>query len=249
MAEDYSYLGAGKFKIREYGSAAPFVEVGNCSKLDLAPQTEEKSLPNYTEPGGGTQNSVERVTGVEIAYTFHDYSPENFARALRGIATKEVAGNVAAEAVVAYEGGSTPLTKIPLAITSVEPVGGGTPYEEGEDYELSPEGILIPDGSAIPAPIAGAPNIEVAYTYAAQTRVEAMVTSSKQYEGIFVGLNEARSGKPVIVHVHKFNGGLLQTMSLIGEDYGAGEVTSKVLMDGTKQGAGISKYFHVKMVD
>jgi hypothetical protein len=248
MAEDYSYLGAGKFKVREYGSAAPFVEVGNCSALNLSPQIEEKSLPNYTEPGGGTQNSVERVTGVDISYTFHDFSPDNFARSLRGVATVAVAGSVAAEAVVAYKGGATPLARIPSEITSVETAGGGVAYTEGDDYEFSPEGIYIPAGSAIPDPIAGAPNIEVAYDYLAQTTVEAMVNSSKQYEGIFVGLNEARSGAPVVVRVHKFSGGLLQQMSLIGEDYGAGEVNGKVLLDGTKTGVGISKYFKATLV-
>ena len=247
--EDYSYLGSGEMQIREYGAAAPFIGAGNCSALNLSPQTDTKTLPNYTEPGGGNQNTVERLTGVEMGYTFHDFSPDNFARALRGAATLIAAGNVTAEAVVGYKGGFTPLAKIPLAITSVEPVGGGTPYVAGEDYELRNGGIFIPTTSDIPNPVAGAANFEVDYSNAAQTKVEALINPAKQYEVVFTGLNEARSGKAVRVRIHKVSGGVLQQMSVLGDDYGAGEVTGSLLLDTTKVGSQISKYFVVEQVN
>ena len=71
---------------REYQAAAPFIEAGNCSALSFSPQANSIELQNFTEPGGGLQNEVNRLTGVEMAYTFHDFSPDNIARGLRGTA-------------------------------------------------------------------------------------------------------------------------------------------------------------------
>lgn len=249
MAEDYSYLGSGMIHFREYQAAAPFIEAGNCSALSFSPQANSIELQNFTEPGGGLQNEVNRLTGVEMAYTFHDYSPDNIARGLRGTATAAVAGTATDEEIVAYKGGFTPFARIPTAITTVEPAGGGTAFTAGTDYELRNGGIYIPATSTITNPVAGAENIQVTYTYAAQTKVEALINSAKTYEVVFTGLNEARSGKAVRIHAHKVSGGVLAQFAAIGEEFGAGEVTGKLLQDGTKTGGGISKYFTVEIVN
>jgi hypothetical protein len=249
FAQDYSYIGSGNIYLREYGSAAPFVDVGNCSALTVSPQEEEKTLADYTAPGGGTRNEVRRLTGVEVAYTFHDFSPENFKIALRGESATVTAGTATEEEVVAYKGGFTPLAKIPTAITTVIPAGGGAAYSAGTDYVLQDGGIYIPSGSTIPDPVAGAANIEVTYTYGAQKKVEALVNGNKQYELLFVGLNEARSSKKTRVTIHKVSAGVLQAMALLGDDFGAGEVTGKALSDTTKSGVGISKYMTIEIED
>jgi len=248
MAEDYSYLGSGMIHFREYQAPAPFIEAGNCSALNLAPQINTLELANHTQPGGGIQNAVDRITGVDLSYTFHDFSPENIARALRGGATPAVAGTSTDEAVIAYKGGFTPLAFIPTAITSVKRAGSATVYAVGTDYEFRNGGLFIPSTSAIVAPVAGAPNIQVTYTYPAQTKVQAMIHSAKQYEVLFTGLNEARSGRAVRIWVHKVSGGVLSSFAALGEEYGAGEVTGKALLDDSKSGTGISKYFTVEMV-
>ena len=81
-----SAYSVGNILIREKGSAAPFVEVGNCSALTLSPQENVLQQQDYTKPGGGLRNQVRRVTGVDMAYTFHDFAAENFARSLRAAA-------------------------------------------------------------------------------------------------------------------------------------------------------------------
>lgn len=243
--QDQSYLGSGQFLLREYGAAAPFVEVGNCSALTLSPQTEKKTLADHTAPGGGVRNEVERLTGVEMAYTFHDFAPENFVRALRGTTAAVAAGTVADEEVVAYKGGYTPLSRIASGITAVKIASGATTYAEGTDYVFQNGGIFIPATSTIANPVAGAANIKVSYTNLAQTKVQALVNPAKQYEGLFLGLNEAQSGKAVRITVHKLSGGLLQQLGLIGDDYGQGEVTGSLMSD-TSKGAGLSKYFTVE---
>lgn len=248
-SQDYSYLGSGSLLIREYGSAAPFLSVGNCSALTLSPQEDVKSLQDYTQPGGNKRSEIRRLTGVDMSYTFHDYSVENFARGLRSTASTVTAGTATAESVVAYKGGYTPLAKIATAITSVEPVGGGTPYTVDTDYELRDGQLYIPTGSTISAPVGGAANCEVDYSYAAQKKVEALVNANMQYEAMFVGLNEARSGKRVRLVLHKISGGVLQQMAVLGDDYGAGEINGSLLSDSTKTGNGISQYFTVEQED
>jgi hypothetical protein len=245
--DDYSYLGSGQIYIREFGSDAPLVEVGNCSACNLSPQTEQKELRDFTTPGGGLRNEVSRNTGVELAYTFHDFSPANLARALRGDAAAVTAGSALDEAHAAYEGGFVKFNRIPSGNIVVTGSGGTPTYVEGTDYEVRAGGIYILDGTSIPAPVGGANNILVDYNYAAQDKVQAMVNSAKNYELVFAGLNEARSGKATVIHCHKVSGGVIQQFAAIGEDYGAGEVTGKLLQDTTKTGTGISKYFTVEM--
>lgn len=245
---DYSYLGSGHLLVREYGAAGPFLAIGNCSALEFAPQVNTVQLTDFTSPGGGPRNRVDRVTDVQFNFTFHDFHGENFARFLRGTSAPVVAGTATAEAVVGYKGGWTPLAKYAATITSVEPVGGGVPYVAGTDYELDNGGIFVPSGSAIPAPVAGAANFEIDYTYGAHTVTEALVNSAKQYTLIFVGLNEARSGKAVRVTAHKVSGGVLASLGLLGEDYGGGEVSGSLIADTTK-GAGLSKYLQILQVD
>ncbi|WP_127158488.1 hypothetical protein [Xanthomonas arboricola] len=242
--DDYSYLGSGKVLIREFGAAAPFEEVGNVSALNFSPQTNTITLADSTKPGGGTRNRVDRVTEVQMAYTFHDFAPGNFARALRGTVTTVAAGNVVAEPVVAYPGGFIPLARRATAITSVKNPAGTTTYDAGADYELRDGGLFIPADSDIPAPVNGAANLIIAYSHGAAKRVEALTTSQKQYEVLFLGLNEARSGKEVRVHAHKVSGGVMAQLGLIGEEYGSGEVTGALLAD-TSKGAGLSQYFTV----
>ena len=249
MSEDYSYLGTGQIYVREWGSDAPLVEVGNCSAVNLSPQIESKELADFTTPGGGLRNEVSRNKGVDFGYTFHDFSPANLARALRGDVALVAAGTATAEDAVAYEGGFIPLAKLPLAITEVTNTGDTVTYTEGTDYEMRPGGIFILDGTTIADSVAGAANLKVTYTYGAQKKVQAMVNSAKQYEIVFAGMNEARSGKVSRIQCHKVSHGVMAQFAAIGEDYGAGEVTGKLLQDTTKTGTGISRYFIVEQED
>jgi hypothetical protein len=244
---DYSYLGSGHILVREYGSAAPFLAIGNCSAFDISPQLNTLQLADFTNPGGGSRNRVDRITDVQFSFTFHDFHGENFARFLRGTSTDVIAGTATAEEVVAYEGGWNPLAKYAKTVTSVTSIDGLTTFTAGTDYELDNGGLFIPDTSTIPAPVAGAANCKATYAYDAHTVTEAMLNSAKQYTLLFVGLNEARSGKGMRVTAHKVTGGVLATLGLLGEDYGGGEVSGSLLPDSTK-GAGLSKYLQIVQV-
>lgn len=245
--QDYSYLGSGQIYARVFGAAAALIAIGNCSSLNLSPQVESKELKDFTTPGGGLQNEVSRNTGVELSYTFHDFSAANFARALRGDATSIAGGTETDEAAVAYKDGFLALAKIPSAVTEVTDSAGVVTYVEGTDYELRSGGLFVLAAGAIPDAIAGAANILVTYTFATQEKVQAMVNPATQYELIFAGMNEARSGKVTRINCFKVSHGVMQQLAALGEDYGAGEVTGKLLKDGSKTGTGISQYFTVEM--
>lgn len=247
--EAKSYIGSGQIYVREWGSNDPQIEVGNCSQVNLAPQVESKTLPDYTTPGGGLASEVSRNTGVDFSYTFHSFNADNLARAMRGEVTIVPAGTVTDEAHASYEGGFIKLAKIPSGSIVVTDNTATTTYTEGTDYEVRTGGIFILAGTTIPDSVAGANNIKVDYAYAAQKRVQAMVNSAKNYEVTFAGLNEADSGKATVIQMHKVSHGVMSQFAAIGDDFGAGEVTGKLQKDTTKTGTGVSQYYYVDMED
>lgn len=110
------------------------------------------------------------------------------------------------------------------------------------DFQVKPEGILILGGS-IPD---GAP-IKVSYSYAAYSAVEALTAGGQIYELSFGGLNEANSNSPVILDIYRLRISAASALGFISDDFASLEVTGKVLMDSTKTGTGVSKYFRVQM--
>lgn len=113
---------------------------------------------------------------------------------------------------------------------------------EGTDYEVRKEGLLILGGA-----ILDGDGISLAYSYAAYSVVEALTTGSLIYELSFGGLNEADNNSPVILDIYKLKISAAKAIDFIGDDFASLEVTGKVLMDATKTGAGVSKYFRVQM--
>ncbi len=241
---DYSYLGSGKVYMREYGADLGLKFIGNVSALNFAVSEETKELRDYTQPGGGTYNEVRRIQSVEMNLTGHDFSPENLARVLYGTTSTIATGTVTSEAAEAYKDALVPLAHIPLSITSVTGVGATPTYVVDTDYQLTEAGLYIPAGSSI----ADSTPIEVTYTRADYDAVEALTQSGKEYELVFEGLNEARSGKQTIVKVHRVRVGAAQNVGLIGDEYGALEVSGKLLKDTTIVGAGLSQYFKVSII-
>lgn len=239
---DYSYLGVGKIYMRIAGASAALIEIGNASQLDLTPVSDQKELVDFTALGGGLQNSVQRVKSVDMSFIAHDLSPDNIARGLWGGVTPITTAAVTAEAVTARKGGLVRLANVASAVTAVKK--GVTTFVAGTDYEVRAGGIFIYTTGAI----VEADALTVDYTKADADVVEAFVNSSKEYEIVFEGLNEARSGKAVITDIYRVRLSAAKKISLIGADYAALEITGKVLKDSTKVGTGISQYFKSTLV-
>lgn len=108
------------------------------------------------------------------------------------------------------------------------------------DYEVRSGGIFFYAGKVLAGEAA-----QVDYTKVAADLVQALVASAKEYEIVFDGLNEARSGKRTRITAYRVKAGALANLALIGEEYAAIEWTGKLLKDTSKTGVGISQYFKV----
>lgn len=241
---DYSYLGSGRVYLKEIGGSAGLLEVGNCSALAFSVTEETKELKDFTQPGGGTYNEVRRINAVECSITMHDMNAANLARALYGSATAGTAGSTTAEIHAGVKPGDfVAFNKIPTGSIVINTVDTPETLVEGTDYEVRPGGVyILPTTTKV---IAGGEALDIDYAHAASDVVQALTTSGKEYEMVFAGLNEARSGKATVVKAYRVKIGALQNLGLIGEEYAALEVTGKLLKDTTKTGAGVSQYFKV----
>ena len=244
QAGDFSYLGVGKVYIREYGAQAPMLHIGNVSAVDLGVTTDSKEQRDYTTVGGGTVAEVHRIQSVDLSMTLHDLDKGNIARAFLGTASSVAAGTVTNEAVVAYVGGLIPLKYAVDTTQSATVVNGGDTYVAGTDYELSSGGLIIlADGD-----IADGDTLSVTYKRLAHDNIEAITDNAKEYEIYFEGMNEAKDGRPVNVHIYRTKLSPTDKLSLINDDFASFTVKSKLLRDNSKSGVGISKYFKTQIV-
>lgn len=290
-------LNAGQVYMRVAGSNAPLAAIGNVSVLQLEITEDEKSLVDYTRPGGGQWAALSRVSAVNASMTLHDLDPVNLARAIYGGSSAVAGATVSDEAHTAYQGGLIRLANpAPTAVTVTHAAGawagetavaagafildgthlyeattGGTtgaveptwPLTGGTvtdgtvvwtdrgvfsavadtDFEVRPEGVMILE-AGIPD---GCP-IEISYTHGAYDVVQALTAGSQTYELSFGGLNEANSNSPVVLDIFRLQVSAAANLSFIGDDFASMEVTGKVLLDPSKTGTGISRYFRVQMV-
>ena len=133
-----SYIGKGPIYAMKKTGGLGFLPIGNCSALSFAITEDIKTLNDFTNAGGGTKDTLRRITKVEGTVDARDFSPENLALALRGNVTTEATGSVAAEAHTAYTGAMIPLdhvldsgvAPVPVIAVSAAPVIS-TPYVVG----------------------------------------------------------------------------------------------------------------------
>jgi hypothetical protein len=235
---DYSYIGSGKIYLSNLALTTGLLEVGNCSKLSFTTDEEIKELQDYQSPGGGVINEVRRIKGCGISMEVHQLDAANLARALYGTTSAVSGSTVTGEEVVARDDALIRLAKPNPTSVTVKGDGGTPTYVAGTDYEVRPGGLYILSAGSI----APASTIEVDYTYGGYNLVQALAAAAGEYLLFFEGLNEARSGKPVLIDAWRVRFGAAKEVSLIGDDYAVLSVEGKVLKDTTKVG-GISQYF------
>jgi hypothetical protein len=239
----YPYLGSGKIYARVAGTATGRMELGNASKLELEVKEDKQKLKDYTKPGGGTYASVTRVDTVTLKMTLHDLNKTNVARAVFGSEAIVTGAAVLDEVVTAYKDAMCPLAHPSPTTVVVTNTAGTTTYVEGADYEARPGGLFIPPASAI----TDGQSLKVDYSFATYNKVEALTTGAQTLELFFEGLNEANSGKPVLVDVWRAQLSPTKALSLLGDKFADLEVEAEVLKDSSKTGVGISQYFRARL--
>jgi len=239
----YPYLSVGKVYARIAGAAAGLMDIGDASKLDLAVKEDKKKQMDSGKLGGGVRATVSRITEVTLSMTLNDLNKTNVARALFGAEAAVTGASVLDEVVTAYKGALVPLVHLNPTAVTVTSADAVTTYSGVTDYEVRPGGIyILPTGA-----IADAASLKVDYTYAAYDKVEAMTTGAIILELHFEGLNEANSGKPVVVDIYRAQLSPTKALSLLGDKFADLAVDAEVLIDTSKVGVGISQYFRVKM--
>jgi len=247
MAVEASYIGKGRVFLGPYGGGSAAREIGNVSKLEFAVTEDVKDLLDYTSAGGGKANSLRRISAVNCNMTLHDIVAENLAVAAFGTTSAVTAGAVASEAhSEAWVGGLT-RTAFNIDTTQTVTVTGAsaTPtFTLGTDYEVTTGGVIITNAHA------GWTNgsaIEISYTKKAGSVVQALVNSAQEYRLIFVGLNEAQSGRAVTVVVHRAKFGALQNLGLISDDFAGVDLNGEALKDSAITTAGLSQFWTAEL--
>ena len=232
----------GQVYARPYGSAAAPMPIGNVLELALEHKEQVIKQPDMSRLGGGTHAEVRRIEEVTVKMKLADINVVNLARATMGTLQAVAMGTVADEAHVATLGGLVRLAHIqPTAVVLKK---GVTVVAAAGNYEVRPEGIyILPTATGLE----DADAITVAYSYGEYAAIEALTTKAVELELTFGGLNEADEGKAVLVEIWRASQGVTKSLALIQDKLGALDVEGTVLMDPTKVGVGISKYYKTSM--
>ena len=238
----------GQVYAKPYSSSSAPAPIGNVLELGLEHTEDVQRQDDMTQLGGGTHAEVRRVTEVKVTMKLADLNVVNLARATLGTVAGVESGTVTDEPfTVSGLGVLLPLAHIdPTAVTVKKGADAlsATPVDMAGNYLIKPEGIVLLDG----APgITAADKLWVSYSYGAYAAIEALTTKAPELQLIFGGLNEADSGKPVIVDIWRCSQGVTQALTLINSGFGSLDVEGTVLQDPTKTGAGISKYYRTRL--
>lgn len=117
-----SYIGKGPIYARKRTGGLGLLPIGNCSALSFSITEDIKTLSDYTNAGGGTKDTLRRITKVEGTVDARDFSPSNLALALRGAVTTEGTATVSAEAHTAYTNAFVAFDHLKDSGASVTPV-------------------------------------------------------------------------------------------------------------------------------
>lgn len=238
----------GQVYARPYGTAGQPTPIGNVLELGLEHTEDVQRQDDMTRLGGGTHAEVRRVTDVKVTAKLADLNLVNLARAVLGTAGAVASGTVTDEPfTLSALGVLLPLAHIAATSVTVKKgatAGAATPVTMAGNYEVLPEGIFIPLSATGVVPT---DKLWVSYSYGDYAALEALTTKSVELELTFGGLNEADSGKPVVVNIFRASQGVTKQLALLNNGFGALDIEGTVLQDPTKTGAGVSRYYKVRM--
>ena len=240
-----SYIGKGIVYIKDR-STGGFRFLANVESLTQSFETEEKSIPNNTAAGGGKWDSLTRITAARASAAMYDLSAENLALATNGSVSAIAATPIVDEVLTAtLLGEIVPTAK--MIDVSVAPVvtdnAGTTTYTVTTDYTVSPAGIT----PAVGGTMTPATAFKVDYTPVAGSAIEMLTAAAKEYTLMVDGLNEADSGKPVRITMHRAKPAAASEISYIGDDFATLPVDFELLSDSTITTAGKSKYAKIEL--
>lgn len=242
MAQPQVFKGVGTVYARRLSLAdAIRRDLGDVEQLKFAHRSNSTTWKQHKRPGGGNLARLDNLEGIDLSVQMQEWLPENLAMVLQGKVVELDAETVTGEAIVLAPGGLS-LTKFPGATNiTLTKTSGSTPIPLSA-VEVSAAGVKVPENSTeITAPTPAT----IAYTSTKATRIEPIVQAGEEYELVFDGLNEATSGRPVIVIVYRWKAPPADELALIDAE-NPGKLLSKgeVLADASRP-SGESPFYRI----
>lgn len=227
----------GQLYADPYGSST-LTAVGNVLEATVEYKEDVESQDDMTQLGGGKHGERRRVTDITFSAKLADLNVTNLARAILGTAMPQDAGSVVDKPYTVQRGTLIPLPHVGVTDLVVEKTG--TPVAALGNFDLLPEGIRI---RADAVALADGDAITVSYDYADQVVIEALTAKAPELTIRFGGLNEADSGRPVIVDLWRVSQSVTKQLALLqAKGFAALDIEGSLLQDPTKVGVGISRY-------
>ena len=221
-----------------YGGGTALTAVGNALEASVEYKEDVESQEDMTALGGGKHGERRRVTDITFKAKLADLNITNLARAILGTAMPQDAGAVVDAPYAVQRGTLIPLPHVGVTDLVVEKTG--TPVPALGNFDLLPEGIRIRADAAV---LTDGDAITVSYDYADQVVIEALTTKAPELTLRFGGLNEADSGRPVIVDFWRVSQSVTKQLVLLqSKGFASLEIEGSLLQDPTKAAVGISRY-------
>ena len=198
-----------------------FVLAGNCQKLAIKIETEQKENKlNGKYTYGQTADSFPRITSSTISLLFNRYDPALLGSYFMGEAEQRTGtgGTVSSEQITARLGKFVELAHSDISAVTVKDNTGATTYVSGTDYDLNTamgmvralKGGAITDGSVL----------KVGYTWAAESGYK-VKGSTRPIVNVALRLDGTNNsdGLPIRVYVWKAQIRPDGEFDIMGEDY------------------------------
>ena len=223
-----------------YGTPGPLAPIGNVLDVTVTHDEEVRKQQDFSRIGGGTHAQVRRVNSANVAINMADLNLVNFARSVLGTAAEVAGGDIVDEPRKAFKGGLIRLAHLDPTAVTLKKAAATIPA--AGNYEVRKEGIFILPGTTL----TDADDVLISYTHGATATIEALTAANPELVITFGGLNEADSGKPVVVDLYRVGQGVAKTLALLSGNFMGLAVEGELLLDPTKSGTGISRYYRVQ---
>ncbi len=115
--------------------------------------------------------------------------------------------------------------------------------QPGTDYLLTAHGVIVTPGSLIDDT-----GIKASYTRLQSSAVQMLAGSQFELELFIAGLNDAKSGEPFALRVHRAKFGLAKEIPMFGTEFMRLEAPVELLASDLVQSGGISKFCQMDLV-
>ena len=206
--------------------------VGDADNVELTvTQKTDKIKDSFTGKGLTVANPVTE-TDAMLKINALDMAMQNWAMATWGDDSgAKIAGSVAGESIVLFNGQHTKLANIGVSNVVVAGAVVDTDYV----LDTAAHGMLRCLASSPAAPLNAPLTTTVAYDYAANNgKVEAFVLGQKFYRIVVAGINTAQGNQPTILEVRQVQLEMAKKFDFIGKKHMAFELSGELLLDGLR---------------